>query len=443
MTRRISRRGFLRGGAAAGTFLIVSPSMARTYAANEKLRMAIVGAGGQGGGGVRAGMGEHIVAVAEADPEGRGAKGVQQIKAKFPDAGLYTDYRKLFDEQTKLDAAWVATPDHNHFGATYRALGAGAGVYCEKPLTHNVHEARKLRELAAAKGLTTQMGNQGHSGESIRLLCEYVWQGSLGDVTEVHVRNGNDYANYTTGKPTEVPKGMDWNAWLGPAADRPYVSGPHPQGWRGWIDFGTGILGDWFCHNADGAVWALKLNEAETVEVECELGKPTANNFCPKLRIAWRFPKRGAMPPVTLRWFLNEPLPRPPALEADRKSGNFASVYYGSKGMAAAGGWMGGVRLIPESFQKEVGRPKQVLPRVGGGHQRDFISSLRAGRKSCADFDYSARLVEIMHLGNIASRVGVGEKLTYDFRAGRFVNNTRADALLTRRPRKGWELGYL
>jgi len=111
--------------------------------------------------------------------------------------------------------------------------------------------------------------------------------------------------------------------------------------------------------------------------------------------------------------------------------------------MAAAGGWMGGVRLIPESFQKEVGRPKQVLPRVGGGHQRDFIDSLRAGKKSCSDFDYSGRLVEIMHLGNIASRVGVGEKLTYDFRAGRFVNNARADALLTRQPRKGWELGYL
>jgi predicted dehydrogenase len=440
MRGRISRRRFLNGGAAAGAFLIVSPAMARTYTANEKLRMAQVGIGGQGGGGVNSVMREQVVAVAEVDPEGRGAVGIANVNAKFPDAKIYTDYRKLFDENAKLDAVWVATPDHNHFGATIRALEAGAGVYCEKPLTHNVYEARKLREVAKAKRLTTQMGNQGHSGEHIRLLCEYIWQGTLGDVTEVHVNNGNDGANYSTGQPADVPKGMNWDAWLGPAAWRGYVRGVHPVGWRGWIDFGTGVLGDWFCHNADGAVWALKLNEARTVEVEAEVGRPTENNFSPKLRVSWRFPKRGEMAPVTLKWFLNEPLPRPPALETERDAKGLASTYYGTKGMAVAGGWMNGVRLIPESFQKEVGRPKQVLPRVGS-HSRDFIGSLRAGRKSCADFDYSARLTEIMHLGNVAARAG--EKLTYDFETGKFVNNPKADALLRREPRKGWELGYV
>jgi predicted dehydrogenase len=441
MARWISRRGFLKGGAAAGTFLVVSPRIARAFEANAKLRMAVIGAGGMGGQGVRVGLDEHAVAVADADPEGRGAQGVAQLKGKFPDIRVYADYRKLFDAHPKLDAAWVATPDHNHFGATLRALEAGAGVYCEKPLTHNVYEARKIREVARAKGLTTQMGNQGHSSESIRLLCEYVWQGTLGDVTEVHALNGNDGAHYSAGRPAPVPKGMDWDAWLGPAAWREYVSGPHPVGWRGWIDFGTGILGDWFCHNADGAVWALKLNEADTVEVECELGKPTENNFCPKLRVAWRFPKRGEMAPVTLRWFLNERLPRPPALEAGREVKGLASVYYGTKGMAVGGSHMGGVRLIPESFQQAVGRPKQVLPRAGGSHRNDFLSALRAGRKACSDFDYSARLTEIMHLGNIASRIG--GKLTYDFRTGRFVNDPKADALLKRQPRKGWELGYV
>ena len=144
---------------------------------------------------------------------------------------------------------------------------------------HEIYEARKIRAVAKAKNLVTQMGNQGHSSETIRLLCEYVWQGSLGDVTEVYANNCNDYSNYGGGKKQEPPKGMDWDAWLGPAPQHDYVTGPHPAGWRGWLEYGTGMLGDWFCHNGDGAVWALKLYEAETVEVEAESGKPTAENY--------------------------------------------------------------------------------------------------------------------------------------------------------------------
>lgn len=170
--------------------------------------------------------------------------------------------------------------------------------------------------------------------------------------------------------------------------------------------------------------------------------------------MVWRFPKRGDMAPVTLRWFQNMELPRPPALEPDRKSKDFASVYYGSKGMAVAGAWMGGVRLIPESFQQQVGRPKEVLPRIRKSakkyenvgvrsrpieHHEDFLDAIREGRKSCADFDYSARLTEIMLLGNVALRSG--ERFTYDFRTGK-TNGDKANALLRRDPRKGWEFGY-
>jgi predicted dehydrogenase len=253
---------------------------------------------------------------------------------------------------------------------------------------------------------------------------------------------------------------MNWDAWLGPAPYREYVANPvkggglHPLGWRGWLEYGTGILGDWFCHNADGAVWALKLNEADTVEVEAESGKPTAENYPKEAQVLWRFPKRGDMAPVIVRWFQNMALPHPPALEPDRQAKDIASAYYGSKGMAVAGAWMGDVRLIPESFQQQVGQPKEVLRRVKKTsgkykeidprsrpqpHHEDFLDAIREGRKSCADFDYSARLTEIMLLGNVALRSG--ERFTYDFRTGK-TSSDKANALLRRDPRKGWEFGY-
>ena len=169
-------------------------------------------------------------------------------------------------------------------------------------------------------------------------------------------------------------------------------------------------------------------------------GKPTAENHPRQAKVVWRFPKRGEMAPVTVRWFQNMELPHPPALEAEREPKDFASVYYGTKGVAVAGSHMKGVRLIPESFQQQVGRPKQVLPRVEGGHQEDFLRAIREGRKSCADFDYLARLTEIMLLGNVALRAG--EKFTYDFRTGK-CNSDKANALLRREPRKGWEFGYV
>ncbi|MBM4020002.1 MAG: Gfo/Idh/MocA family oxidoreductase [Planctomycetes bacterium] len=459
-----TRRSFLRTtGAAAASALIVSPSAVWSYAANEKLRFACIGAGGMAHRGIMNAMSEHLVAVAEVDPEGVGrqqAEILQNVKKEFPDSAVYTDYRRLFDANHKLDVVWVGVPDHNHFGAAIRALEAGANVYCEKPLVHDVYETRKIREVAKAKNLVTQMGNQGHSSDSLRLLCEFVWQGSLGDVTEVHVKNSNDYANYGGLSKAEVPKGMNWDAWLGPAPEHEYVArskggGLHHIGWRGWLEYGTGMLGDWFCHNGDGAVWALKLNEAETVEVEAESGKPTAENYPKQAKVVWRFPKRGDVGPVTLRWFQNMALPRPPALEPGREAKDLASVYYGSKGMAVAGAWMDGVRLIPESFQQQVGRPKEALPRIRKSgkkyenvsarsrplpHHEDFLDAIREGRKSCADFDYSARLTEIMLLGNVALRAG--EKFTYDFRAGK-CNSDKANALLRRDPRKGWEFGYV
>lgn len=448
MKATCSRRHFIKAGT-AGTFLLCSPKTAFTYTANEKIRFALIGIGGMGAKGVNLGLEEQVVAAADVDMQ-HAAKSVQKIKAAAPDAKFYADYRKLFDEQKQLDAVWVATPDHHHFPATVRALEAGLNVYCEKPLCHDVYEARKLRELAKAKKVVTQMGHQGHSGEPVRLLCEWIWQGALGDVTEVHVRppyNQMDYGSRDAGQPAQPPASLDWNLWQGLVKEREFRSGIHPSKWRGWLDYGTGLLGDWFCHNADGAVWGLKLNEAETCEVECEGEETNATNWAHEVRVSWSFPKRGSMVPCVMRWssgIYNDYVARPMPATVDPKlvaaAAENPSAYYGTKGMAVSGWWMNSVRLFPETFMKEVGKPKTVIPRVKGGHEKDFLNAIRTGGRSSADFDYSSRLTEIMLVGNIATRVR--EKLSYDFRTGRFTNSDRANALLMREPRKGWEFGY-
>jgi predicted dehydrogenase len=446
MNTQINRRKLLQAGAAASASLLIGPAaMGRTYQANEKIRFALVGIGGMGGKGVGVASGEQIMAAADVDFN-HAAGSVKQIKGRFADARLYSDYRKLFDEQKQLDAVWVATPDHSHFPATVRALEAGLAVYCEKPLCHDVYEVRKLRKLAKEKKVATQMGNQGHSGEHVRLLCEWIWQGSLGDVTEAHVRppyNEMDFGSRNSGQPATPPASLDWHLWQGPVKERSFRTGIHPAEWRGWTDYGTGLLGDWFCHNADGAVWALKLYEAETCEVQCEGEEASATNWPHGVRVSWSFPKRGNMVPCVMRWSSGtyNDKPMPPTIDPARVAAvaKYPSAYFGTKGTAVSGWWMNDVRLFPESFMREVGRPKAVLPRVKS-HELDFLNAIRTGHPSSADFDYSARLTEIMLIGTIASLVR--EKLAYDFRTGRFTNSDKANALLKRTPRKGWEFGY-
>jgi predicted dehydrogenase len=437
-----SRRQWLRSGLYAGVTVAAAPGFARSYAANEKLRMACIGIGGQGGRGLGAAGGQQLVAVADVNLEGHAAKALAGVTAKFPDVKTFTDFRKLFDAGLSLDAVWIATPDHNHFPAAIRAMEAGIATFSEKPLTHNVYEARKLAEVARKKKVVTQMGNQGHGGESIRLLCEYIWQGTLGDVTEVWSSANANYMAIPR-KTIPLPKGMDWEAWLGPAPHRDYHEGIHPFKWRGWLDFGTGGLGDFFCHNADGAVWALKLDQADSVEVEAVEGAPIGEGFPPRTRVIYRFPARGDMAPLTFTWTNDRKpglVPRPAALEANRDMRGIESTYIGTKGTAVSGGWMGGVRLIPDAFQKETGKPKPVLPRVGSV-DAEFLKAARVGGPTCANFEYSARLTEIAHLGNIACRVGLGEKLLYNFKTGAFTSD-KANAFLCREPRKGWEFGY-
>ncbi|MGE3803857.1 MAG: Gfo/Idh/MocA family protein [Gemmataceae bacterium] len=441
MPRQTHRRDFLKTAAVASAGFFVSGTPAADE--KQKLKFAVIGVGGRGSAGVGPGLGENLVAVAEVDPGKHARNSIERIQKDSPGTKIYTDFRKLFDAHKDLDAVWVGTPDHTHFPASIRALEQGAGVYCEKPLTHNIYEARKLREVAAKKKAPTQMGNQGHSSDSIRLICEYIWSGTLGDVKEVQCVSNRGFGAKSRPKSVPVPQGLDWESWLGPAPFRDYHPGLHAFSWRGWLDFGTGSLGDMGCHTIDGAVWALKLYEADQFEVELVSGGVSEEGFDSKAELVYKFPARGKLPPVNMRWYNGGILPpRPKDLEADKKQLTEGTYYLGTKATMQSGSHCQGTALLPDSKNKETPKPKEMIPRVQGGHTGDFLRACRdrSGPAPSSNFDYSARLTEIVIAGTLALRAG--ESIVYDMKNGRVTNSKKADALVKRAPRKGWEFGY-
>jgi len=442
VSQTYTRRRILQSSAWAGISMLTVPNIVKSAAANEKLRFACIGVGGQAGRGVGVGFGQHLVAVAEVDTRRNGDQ-LDGIKNRSPDTKVYTDFRELFDKHQDLDAVWVGTPDHTHFSATARALQLGAGVYCEKPLTWSMGEARELGRLAAEKKVPTQMGNQGHSSEGIRLIVEYLRGGGLGAVTEVNASSSKKWGG---GQYRDKPKpdGLDWEAWLGPAAGIPFKAGLHPRDWRKFLDYGTGTLGDMGIHTMDAAVWGLKLHEAESFEVEAMQGKPTAPGHPVNAEVHWYFPARGDMPPVKLTWHQGKISPEfPPAVAGEKVMGmaSDGAFYRGEKGYMVSNSHCTAVRLVPEAFQKEVGKPEQLIPRVGR-HEGDWLRAFREpdGPLPSSHFGYSGPLTEVVNAGVVAWRVG--EKLTYDMKAGRFTNSDEANALIWRKPREGWTDGY-
>ncbi|MEZ5302265.1 MAG: Gfo/Idh/MocA family oxidoreductase [Verrucomicrobiales bacterium] len=445
----MKRRHFLKNTSLFTAGALSAPAILHAQNKGDKIKIAVIGAGGRGAAGMGAAMNEELVAIADVDFN-RVGKNLDKAKEKFPGMKAYRDYRELFDKHSDLDAVWVATPDHNHFPASVRALSAGVAVYCEKPLTHELWEARKLAQLAAEKKVATQMGNQGHSSEDIRLIVEYIRGGTLGDVQKVHcVSNRSFGAKGERPASKPAPEGLDWEAWLGPAPFREFHDGLHPFNWRGYLDFGTGSIGDMGCHTIDGAVWALKLGEADSVEVVAEKGGVNKEGFNGHARIVYRFPARGDLPPVELTWWnggsKDDLPPRPEALEEGRDLLSQGTYYYGSKGVMMSGSHCQGVRLIPESFQKETGKPEKMIERVPG-HTGDFFRAVKdsSAPAPSSNFGYATKLTEIVLLGTIALRVGEGAKLSYDLKAGKFTgsNADAANALVRREPRKGWEFGY-
>ncbi|MCX7048087.1 MAG: Gfo/Idh/MocA family oxidoreductase [Candidatus Sumerlaeota bacterium] len=357
----------------------------------------------------------------------------QQPSGKYRGCRAYTDYRELLEKED-VDAVMIATPDHTHAVITMAALKRRKHVYCEKPLTWSVTEARRVTDAARQAGVATQLGNHGQATEEARIVREMIADGAIGPVHEVQTWSGPRFWRYMPWekRPQEtppVPEGLDWNLWLGPAPERPYHPEYCPWTWRNWRDFGTGLLGDLGCHKLSTVFKALKLGHPVSIE-------GSATNVGTETHpmgeiVRFEFPARGDMPPVTLTWYDGGLKPQiPKELESDRGLADI--VYIGEKGTIM------GNRLIPETRMKAYGRPPKTLPR-SPGHYKEFVDACRGGQAAGSNFvDHSGLLSEVCMLGNIA--VQAQKKLLWDGPNMKFTNNDAANKLLHREYRAGWSL---
>ncbi len=445
--RLFTRRQFVSTtGSAVTAFAIVPRHVVAgsgQISPNEKLNIAGIGIGGMGAGDIGAvAPGNNIVALSDVDLK----QGGGTLK-KFPEAKQYRDFRKMFDEMEKsIDAVVVATPDHCHAVAAMAAIKRGKHVYCEKPLAHSVYEVRQLMKAAQEHKVVTQLGNQGHSFETIRQFCEWIWDGAIGNVHTINlgcraVNSGIDQLPRLKEKHTP-PETLDWDLWLGPALSRPYHPVYLPGSWRGWVPFGNGTVGDWTCHVVDPVFWALDLGAPSSIQAEVKnYDFKTQGDAYPKGEIiTYQFPAKGKRGPVTMRWHSGtEAIPRPPELEADRKPIETGAVVMGDKGTITYGSHgAGGVRIIPEAKMEAYKLPKKTIPRVKE-HHYDWLQAIRTGTKAGSDFSYGGPLSELAMLGVIAIKLP-GTKLEWDAPNMRFTNSTEANRLINPPYRTGWSL---
>jgi predicted dehydrogenase len=463
--RFVSRREFL--GAAAAAVTIVPRHVlggAKFVAPSEKVNIAIIGVGGQGRTNARNLFNEadaQIIAVC--DPAEQwdmsafyfgGLAGRKPVKEeiekhyaeKTPNYKVaeYTDFRKMLDQAKDIDAVLIATPDHLHAVASIMAMRAGKHVYCEKPLTHNVWEARMVAKVAKETGVATQMGNQGHSGEGLRQTCEWIWDGAIGAIKEVHSWTDAGWFVRTTGRPQgtpPVPSGLDWDLWVGPREARPYHPAYAPYNWRGWWAFGGGALPDMAIHNIDPAIMALKLEHPTTIEATSALiDSEVASTGS---LVTWRFAPRGNMPAVKMMWYdggLMPPLPEgidPNDPKQRLGEGGNGILFVGEKGFITCAGWAGMPRLLPLSLHREYKRPAKTLPR-SAGHHTDWVRACKGGPAACSNFEYGARITELVLLGNVALRSG--KVVQWDGPNMKSTNSPEANALLKEQYRQGWEI---
>jgi predicted dehydrogenase len=442
---RLTRRRFLgRAAAFAAAGVTIVPRHvlggAGFKAPSEKLNIAGVGVGGMGAANLRACEGENIVALCDVD-----AVYAAKTFKKYPQAKVHRDFRKMLEEQKDIDAVIVATPDHTHAVVAMTAMNLGKHVYVQKPLTHSIEEARKLTEAARKLKVATQMGNQGHSMEGIRLICEWIRDGAIGPVREVHCWTDRPARWWPQGvdRPGDtpaVPSTLDWDLWLGPAPDRPYHPAYLPFKWRGWWDFGTGALGDMGCHIFDAPFWALDLGYPTIVEAS---STPVNAETAPLASIVhYTFPERSGRPEVRLTWYDGgiRP-PRPPELEDGRPLGNKNGgvLFVGDRGKILASDENAqNPRLIPESRMKEYQQPAKSIPRVEGTHEENWIRACKGGPVAGSNFDYAGPLTEIVLLGNLAIRSG--QKLSWDGPNMKVANAPDLERYVRSEYRKGWTL---
>ena len=450
----INRRKFIyTTGMGIALFNILpgcATSAGRKISKNDKINIAGIGFGSQGGRDVDevAGLGNNVVALCDVD-EKYAAPGF----AKYPNAKRFTDYRVMFDKMgSEVDAVVIGTPDHTHAVIAMEAMRRGKHVYCEKPLAHTVHEVRKLMGAANKYKVVTQLGNQGHSSDSIRRVCEWVWAGALGNVHTVHA--GCDaFRNVYCQIPNlgkleekqEVPAGLDYDLWLGPAQYRPYSKLWVPWNWRGWMPFGGGAIGDWICHVVDPTFWALDLDAPTSIHAEVpDYDVATQGLTYPAAtKITFEFPAKGARGPVKLVWYDGKSaIPRPNDFQADDKVPGIGAIMFGDKGMIVHGSHGGGgCHLLPDSLMEQhsgKNTPAEKIVRVKG-HGWDWAEAIRSSGKAGSNFGYGGPLTQVGLLGLIAIRFS-GQTLRWDDKAMRFTNNDAANAFVKSEYRSGWEI---
>jgi predicted dehydrogenase len=436
----------------------------RFVAPSDKVNVAVIGVGGQGLHNVRSLFEEkdcQIIAIADPAEEwdmsafyygGKAGRGPVQAEIEKTYSGrtanfrcaVYEDFRSMLEKEKAIDAVLIATPDHLHAYVSVHAMKAGKHVYCEKPLTHNVWEARTVARVARETGVATQLGNQGRSGEGHRQTVEWIQDGAIGAVREVHAWSGASRPSRPTpsleGTP-EVPRGLNWDLWLGPRAVRPYQPAYAPCTWRRFWAFGGGTLPDMAVHNLDPAFDALSLDTPQTVEATAPAINP---EVCSSgLLVTYRFAAQGDRGPLTVHWYDGglRP-PTPPGIDSDDPKqrlgeGDNGILFVGEKGFITCAGWSGMPRLLPLELHRGYKRPPRRLARVEG-HHADWLQACKGGTPACSNFDYGSRLTELVLLGNVALRTR--KLLKWDAPNMKATNASEADPYLKEGYREGWEL---
>ncbi|MBI5386192.1 MAG: Gfo/Idh/MocA family oxidoreductase [Verrucomicrobia bacterium] len=449
MKNQFTRRSFLRNSALSGAGLLIlsNSRLAFAAAANSKLNVAGIGVGGQGRSDLDnvAGAGANIVALCDVDQ-----RHAADTFKKYPQAKTYQDFRRMLDEMDKeIDAVVVATPDHTHAVAAVAAMKRGKHVYCEKPLTRTVQEARVMRETALKTKVVTQMGNQGSASGRLRRAVELVWGGVIGEVREAHV--WFDGGNGPMQRPKEtppVPESLNWGLWLGPAPERPFHPCYLPGSWRGWRAFGSGIVGDFGCHTGNLMFRALRLEQLWNfpdgkkprrlvVRVEAKPSEVDEEGYPRSMTAVLALPARGELPPVKLTIYAKE---KPSEdLMLGSALTKWGDLLVGAKGtLHSECPWNTRFVLLPESqFGDFKGGPPETLPRTDS-HQREWVLSCQGKGRTFSPFEMGGPLTELMQLANLATLVE--GPVDYDTISGRILNNERADRLLHREYRTGWRL---
>ena len=468
-----SRRKFVRNLATTALGVTIVPRHVLGgpgyQAPSDTLNIAPIGAGGMGASNMARLTSENIVAICDVDwdrvdgsfrdREGNIRENRATLKEAYDKAKRYDDFRVMLEQQKDIDAVVIATPDHTHAAAATMAMNLGKHVYVQKPLTWSIYEARVLSETAEKTGVATQMGNQGHSSDDARKINEWIQAGAIGPVREVHIWTNRPIWPQGQGRPAEsmkVPKNLNWDLWLGPAPKIPYHESYAPFAWRGWIDYGTGALGDMGAHLVDHPYWALGLTYPKTIEATSspfgiERTGSGRNDYrhvsYPQATLThYEFPAQGMLPPVHMTWYDGGLMPKRPHVLPESVPMNRSGgvIFVGEKGILMHETYGSNPRLYPEHLMDDYANTPQTFERIKGGrdgHEMNWVNDACKGtEKACCPLPYAARLTETMLLGVVALRTGQGVKLHYDAENMKITNVPEANEFLHREYREGWTL---